>query len=230
MNVLLVDSDPQRAADLSRQLTAQNFNVRVATSAAEAMDDMATRSCRVIIIEHLIPGDAGPLTQQLRAAGHGTPVVVITDDNDPAIKVSLLDDGVDDVLVRPLPSDLLPAQMRSLMRRCAPNEGAVLKFEDLMLDLRSLMLTRQGKTIPSTSRELAVLEYFLRNPQRVISRTELSEAVWNDTALPESNVIEVFIARLRRKVDRPFEVPLIQTIVGRGYMLSVAKPNGETPA
>ncbi|HEX8325222.1 MAG TPA: response regulator transcription factor [Tepidisphaeraceae bacterium] len=224
MNVLLVDANAARGMLLLRQLEEQHFDVRTVASADAALKAVAEQSFRALVIEHDLPGTAGRLTQRLRADGCGTPIIVLTDDTVPATKVALLDDGVDDVLVRPFPPELLPAQIRSLLRRCAPSEGAVLKFEDLTLDLRSLQLSRQGRLIPSTSRELAVLEYFLRNRQRVISRNELSEAVWKDTALPESNVIEVFIARLRRKVDRPFGVPLIHTIVGRGYMLSVTKP------
>jgi DNA-binding response OmpR family regulator len=227
MRVLLVEPDPNRRDELAGQLGQNNLDVRTAVNGEAALAALGERSFRVVILEHALDGGAGPLTQRIRAAGYGVPVVVLTDDADPAERVMLLDDGVDDVLVRPFPPEMLAAQVRSLMRRCAPNEGAVLKFEDLTLDLRSLQVTRQGRAIPSTSRELAVLEYLLRNRQRVISRQELSEAVWDDDTLPDSNVIEVFIARLRRKVDRPFGVPLIHTIVGRGYMLSMTKPGDQ---
>ena len=224
MRVLLVDADAGRSAGIVEQLKSQNLDVRQVEDAALALLALRDHAYRVVIADDSISGGAGPLTQRLRAAGYGTPILVLTDDPDPAVKIRLLDEGADDVLVRPYPPELLPAEIRSLLRRCAPNEGAVLKFEDLALDLRSLQVTRQGRTIASTSRELAVLEYLMRNRQRVVSRSELAEAIWNDESPPGSNVIEVFIARLRRKVDRPFAVPLIHTIVGRGYMMSVTKP------
>ncbi|MDB5325546.1 MAG: DNA-binding response regulator [Phycisphaerales bacterium] len=224
MLVLLVDFEPKEAAHLTDQLEAQNLTVEHVLTTDSALAAITKQSYRVIVVGDTVMGGPNAFTQALRAAGHGNPVVVLTHDADPATKVSILDCGADDVLVHPFPPEMLAAQIRSLLRRCRPSEGAILKFEDLSLDLRSLQVTRQGQIIPSTSRELAVLEYLMRNCQRVISRTELSEAIWNDSALPGSNVIEVFIARLRRKVDRPFDVPLIHTIVGRGYMMSVTKP------
>ena len=225
MRVLLIEHDTARGQAVAEQLVESNLDVHQASTAEAALAELAERSFRVVVIENAIPDTgAGVLVQRIRAAGHGVPIVILSDDADPASGVTLLDNGADDVLVRPYSPPMLAAQIRSLMRRCAPNEGAILKFEDLALDLRSLKVTRQGHTIPSTSRELAVLEYLLRNRQRVISRQELSEAIWDDVTLPDSNVIEVFIARLRRKVDRPFGVPLIHTVVGRGYMLSVTKP------
>ena len=224
MLVLLVDFKAEESADLTSQLEAQNLTVEHVSTTDSALTAITKQSYRVIVVGDSVGGGPGAFTQALRAAGHGNPVIVLTSDTDPATKVAILDHGADDVLIQPFPPEMLAAQIRSLLRRCGPSEGAILKFEDLSLDLRSLQVTRQGQTIPSTSRELAVLEYLMRNCQRVISRTELSEAIWNDTALPGSNVIEVFIARLRRKVDRPFDVPLIHTIVGRGYMMSVTKP------
>lgn len=224
MRVLLVDFDSSEVAELTNQLESQNLKVRHVATAEEASAVMKEQAVRAVIVGDSLVAGTEAFVQRIRAAGHGTPVVVLTNKDDPDTKITLLDGGADDVITRPYHPGVLMAQIRSLVRRCAPNEGAVLKFEDLQLDLRSLQVTRQGQTIPSTSRELAVLEYLMRNRQRVITRTELAEAIWNDTTLPGSNVIEVFIARLRRKVDRPFDVPLIHTIVGRGYMLSVTKP------
>lgn len=209
---------------MSAQLTAENLEVASVASADAALAALGGRAIRAVVLGPSLGDTAGKVVQTLRAAGHGLPVLVITRSTEESVKVGLLDGGADDVLTLPYAPAVLTAQIRSLLRRCTPGESAVLRFEDLALDLRSLEVTRQGRVIPSTSREIAVLEYLLRNRQRVISRSELSEAVWDEPAMPGSNVIEVFIARLRRKVDRPFDVPLIHTIVGRGYMLSVSKP------
>ena len=229
MRVLLVEPDTAGGAVLTAQLTAESLDVKAVATADAALATLADRGIRIVVLGPGLGVDAEGMVQQIRAAGHGVPVVVIVNSDDEAVEVRLLDAGVDDVLPTPYSPKVLVAQIRSLLRRCKPNEAAVLRFEDLTLDLRSLQVMRQGQAISSTSREIAVLEYFLRNPQRVIGRGELSEAIWNEPALPGSNVIEVFIARLRRKVDRPFTVPLIHTIVGRGYMLSVTKP-GEVAA
>ncbi|MGC4030628.1 MAG: response regulator transcription factor [Tepidisphaeraceae bacterium] len=225
MRVLLVDPDAVRALGVSEELRGQNLESGRAGGADDAVAALNEGGYRVVVLDDSVPGGALSLIGELRAQGEGLPIIVVTDNPEPSLKIALLDAGADDVLLRPYPVAVLPAQIRSLLRRCAPFEGAVLKFEDLSLDLRSLQVVRQGQIISATSRELAVLEYLLRNCERVVTRSELAEAIWNDEELPGSNVIEVFIARLRRKVDRPFETPLIHTIVGRGYMLSSSKPN-----
>jgi DNA-binding response OmpR family regulator len=155
--------------------------------------------------------------------------VLLAHDHDHQFMIDALDLGADEVVKWPIVDKILLAQIRSLLRRCEPGESAKLSYNDLSLDLRSLEVTRGETRIPCTSREIAVLEYLLRHPERVVSRTELIDSVWDHELPPESNVVEVFIARLRRKIDRPFEASLIHTIVGRGYMLSLTRP-GVRPA
>ncbi|MGN6725594.1 MAG: response regulator transcription factor [Tepidisphaeraceae bacterium] len=225
MRVLLVVPEPTRARELSLVLREQNVEVETVSTAGDATTKVEANTYTAVVLEHeLSATNAGAWVQHFREKNHGTPVVVLTNDPNPQTKIDLLDLGADDVILHPVVEQLLPAYIRALARRCQPGESAVLKFDDLSLDLRSWQVIRRDQQISCTSREVAVLEYLMRNRQRVISRDELSSAVWDGESPPDSNVIEVFIARLRRKIDKPFDVPFIHTIVGRGYMLSATKP------
>lgn len=228
MRVLLLEPDVARSEELTSLLRSQNMQVHPVQSLTEANSLVDQQPYSVIVVEADVEAASTvEVIQQFRQKGQSTPIMVLSDHSDPQFQVQLLDVGADDVLVRPFDSEVMLAQIRSLLRRCTPGESAVLKFEDLSLDLRSLEVQRAETRISCTSREIAILEYLMRHPQRVISRTELSEAIWDANLAPDSNVIEVFIARLRRKIDRPFPVSLIHTMVGRGYMLSGTRPGGE---
>ena len=224
MRVLLIEQDSNRAEELTALFSEQNMQVHLVATPDDALAAADEQSFCVIVLEEAVDSASGvDFVQQFRQRGKSTPIMVLVDTDDPDLTVQLLDVGADDILVRPFTPEVMLAQIRSLLRRCEPGESAVLKYEDLSLDLRSLEVQRAETRIGCTSRELAILEYLMRHPQRVISRAELSEAIWDSNVAPESNVIEVFFARLRRKIDRPFAVPLIHTLVGRGYMLSVTR-------
>ena len=236
MRVLLIDPNSTRADELTALLRDQNLHVQPAKTPDEARQLAGSQSYSLVVLEEAVevinghPTDgaaAAELVQQIRETGNSAPIMVLSDSDDSDRQVRLLDLGADDVLVRPFSPEVMLAQIRSLLRRCEPGESAMLKYEDLKLDLRSLAITRGEQVVSCTSREIAILEYLMRHPQRVISRKELSEAIWDANLAPDSNVIEVFIARLRRKIDKPFPVPLIHTMVGRGYMLSITRPGGE---
>jgi DNA-binding response OmpR family regulator len=217
--------DAQQTAHLTQLLSQQNLQVlavNTIVAARQAVEDQSF--CLFLVHQRVEDADSLAFVQQLRAAGHGTPLVLLSEHPDAQWTIDALDMGADEVVKWPCPDKVLLAQIRSLLRRCEPGESAVLSYDDLSLDLRSLKVRRKDNEVPCTSREIAVLEYLLRHPERVVSRTELIDAVWDHELPPESNVVEVFIARLRRKIDRPFESPLIHTIVGRGYMLSLTKP------
>jgi DNA-binding response OmpR family regulator len=228
VRVLIVSPEQGRLEYLQKTLSQQNLRTHTAFSIADALSQVEEANYSLIILDsHQSDGQGLSLVRQIRTAGHGMPTIMIARTHEPQEEIDALDVGADDVIRFPMPPELLLAKVRSLLRRCEPSESVMLKYEDLQLNLRSLEIRRAGQTIPGTSRELAVLEYLLRHPERVISRTELVDSVWDRDVPPESNVVDVFIARLRRKIDRPFEVSLIHTIVNRGYMLSVTRPGGE---
>jgi len=230
MRALLITDHPSGDDALASLLRAQNITVQHA-SADESLTDAADTSLCVLLVAHnSLPDDSENFVQHLRQVAQHTPMIVLSDTADAHEQVRLLDLGADEVLSLPIVDELLMAHIRTLMRRCEPVHSAVLNYEDLKLDLRSLELSRAGESIPCTSRELAIMEFLLRNPQRIVSRQELVEAIWDSSVQPDSNVIEVFIARLRRKLDKPFPTRLIHTLVGRGYMLSITRPGMEATA
>ncbi len=225
MRALLISSDSNVHDVLTGALREQNLDTVSANTVAEALHTASEdRFSLVLCDETLSDGTGAMLAQQLRQTDTSWPIILLARNGDIASQIDALDRGVDEILHWPIDSGLLLAHVRSVVRRCAPGESAILRFDNLSFDLRSLEVRRGDATIGCTSREMAILEFLLRHPRRVITRGELVDAVWDASAPPESNVVEVFIARLRNKIDKPFPTPLIHTIVGRGYMLSDTRP------
>ena len=139
-------------------------------------------------------------------------------------KVTGLDAGADDYLAKPFEFDELVARIRALLRRGQAREASALNFEDIEMDLLKRTVTRAGQKIKLTAKEFALLEYFLRNPNRVLSRTAIGEHVWDMNFEPESNVIDVYVSMLRRRIDKGYDRQLIHTMIGAGYMLSTEPP------
>jgi DNA-binding response OmpR family regulator len=142
-------------------------------------------------------------------------------------KVAGLDAGADDYLTKPFEFEELVARIRSLMRRGQPVESGVLKYDDLEFDLTQRRITRSGKLIRLSGKETALLEYFMRNPDRVLARQTLIEKIWDTAYQPASNAIDVHISSLRKKVDRDFEIAFIHTVVGAGYRFG--RPHTDGP-
>ncbi len=230
MKALIVSTDPDLQQTIGNAMDEQRIELKTASTLADAMTSITQdRYCVVISDERLTDGRGVHLAQQLRQAEIGSPIILLLRDANDEARINALDIGVDEILDWPASPALIMAHVRSLIRRCAPGESAVLNFGDLSFDLRSLDVTRQGRKIRLTSREMAILEFFLRHPRRLITRNELVVSVWDTSSPPESNVVEVFIARLRNKVDKPFDANYIHTIVGRGYMLSETRPGTDLP-
>ncbi len=225
MRALIVSSNSDVHDELTGALREQNLGTHSVSTLADALRaGTEDRFSLVICDEILNDGGCAMLAQQLRQSEIDWPIVMLTQSDSVAGHIEALDRGVDEILRWPIDPALFLAHVRSVMRRCSPSESAILRFEDLSFDLRSLEVRRGEARIGCTSREMAILEFLLRHPRRVITRAELVDAVWDAAAPPESNVVEVFIARLRNKIDKPFATPLIHTIVGRGYMLSETRP------
>lgn len=230
MKALIVSTDTDLQQTIGDAMDTQRIELKSVSTLTDAITSATQdRYCVVISDERLSDGRGVHLAQQLRQADVASPIILLLREANDEIRINALDIGVDEILDWPTSPALLMAHVRSLVRRCSPSESAVLNFGDLSFDLRSLDVTRQGRKIRLTSREMAILEYFLRHPRRLITRSELVEAVWDSSAPPESNVVEVFIARLRNKVDKPFDANYIHTIVGRGYMLSETRPGTNQP-
>ncbi|MHC4616072.1 MAG: winged helix-turn-helix domain-containing protein, partial [Planctomycetota bacterium] len=140
-------------------------------------------------------------------------------------KVSGLDAGADDYLTKPFEFAELTARIRSLLRRGQATEGSTLELEDLSIDLLTRRVTRAGERIKLTAKEFSLLEYFMRNPNRLLTRAAIGEHVWDMNFSPDSNIIDVYVHTLRRKIDKGYGKPLIHTVIGSGYMLSAEPPD-----
>ena len=225
MRFLVVEDNPKLGAQLRWVLEEQGYIVDVATGGHEGEDMAATGSYDGLILDVMLPHHDGiEICKNLRRRKVATPILMLTALSDTPHKVAGLEAGADDYLTKPFELEELVARVRALLRRAHADEGVVLRFEDIELDLGKRSVSRAGKAIALTNKEFALLEYFMRHPNRVTSRAVLGERVWDIAFREDSNVIEVYVSRLRNKVDRGFDKQLIHTVIGTGYMLSAEGP------
>ena len=201
------------------------------TVVAEAADGAeAVRLCGehlpdVLILDLMLPDRDGlDICRALRRRGIKTPILILSAISATSDKVTGLNAGADDYLAKPFEFEELIARVRALLRRGQATEAAVLRVGDVELDLTKRSVKRAGQVIQLTNKEFALLEYFMRKVDRVLTRTQIGEHVWDLNFDPASNVIDVYVSMLRRKIDKGFENPLIHTIIGTGYMFSLNKP------
>lgn len=220
MRILVVEDDPDMSRFIERGLREQSYAVDAVATGDAAMEAAVTAAYDVIILDAMIPPPDGfEVCRQLRAQGIGATILMLTARDSVADRVAGLDSGADDYLVKPFEFAELLARLRALLRRSGVRQYPVVEVGDLRLDTRSHRVTRGGDELPLTTKEYALLEYLSVNAGRVMGREEIAEHVWNDDFDPFSNLIEVYIGRLRRIVDRDREVKLIHTIRGSGYIL-----------
>lgn len=180
--------------------------------------EMSEYDC--IILDWMLPEMNGlELLKSMRLKGIRTPVLILTAKDAIEDRVTGLDTGADDYLVKPFYFDELLARIRALLRRPGENKGTTLSIGDLVLDTVTHCITRSGKTLELTSKEYAVLEYLLRNKGRILSRSQIAEHVWGYDFDYGSNIVDVYVRYLRGKIDDSFDKKLIHTIRGSGYML-----------
>jgi DNA-binding response OmpR family regulator len=174
----------------------------------------------VIILDIMLPGKDGvEVCRELRNRRVKTPILMLTARDALEDRVTGLDSGADDYLVKPFEVDELRARIRALLRRESPNKSASLQIADLILDPATHSVTRGGNPIELTSKEFALLEYLMRHPNHLVTREKAEEHIWSNDRLVASNVVDVYVRRLRVKIDDPFEEKLIETIRGAGYRL-----------
>ena len=219
MRVLVIEDDLDVAAFLVKGLGEAGHAVDLASDGAVGEERALSGGYDVMIVDRMLPRKDGfTVLQELRAAGRSCRVLMLTARDGVHDRVRGLDGGADDYLVKPFAFEELLARVRALLRRRA-DEPVVLCAADLELDLTSRKVTRAGKVLALSAKEFAVLEYLLRHQGAVISRTQLSEHVWDQHFDSMTNVIDVTLYHLRQKLDRDFPVPLIRTVRGAGYVL-----------
>jgi DNA-binding response OmpR family regulator len=222
MRVLIVEDERKIAAYVQRGLEEAGYAVEVAHDGRAALDWAQAVDFDLIILDLLLPElDGITVCRELRRRGCRAAILMLTARDGVDDRVAGLDAGADDYLPKPFALRELLARLRALTRRAAGEpRGPVLSLADLTLDTSTRRARRGGKLIELTAKEYAVLECLLREAGRVLTRTQIAEHVWSYAAYNESNIVDVYIRNLRRKLDDPFEVKLIQTVRGAGYRLS----------
>jgi len=222
MRVLLVEDEHKIAAYVKRGLQESGYAVDAVFTGRDALDWVGAAPYDLIILDIMLPViDGLTVCRELRHRGDRTPVLILTARDEVDDRVTGLDAGADDYLVKPFAMKELLARMRALTRRTDQPKSSVLSYADLSLDTRTHQVRRGGQLISLALKEFSVLECLLREPGRVLTRAQIAEHVWSYDNFNQSNVVDVYVRNLRRKIDEPFEQKLIYTVRGVGYCLAV---------
>ncbi len=220
MRILLVEDNRRLSDSLKRSLMDDKYIVDTAYDGQEGEELAELTPYDLIILDVMLPlKDGIEVCRSLRNQRIKTPILMLTARDALEDRVLGLDSGADDYLVKPFEMEELRARLRALLRREADDKSGLISIADLALDPATHFVQRGGQPIDLTSREYALLEYLMRNPNRLITRQMAENHLWNYEATVMSNVVDVYIRRLRSKIDDPFEVKLIETIRGSGYRL-----------
>jgi DNA-binding response OmpR family regulator len=224
--ILLVEDEPAISGFVRRGLIFEGYDVEVLDDGRRALETIRDTPFDLLILDLMLPGlDGIELTRRLRAAeddGRRLPILMLTARDSVADRVTGLDAGADDYLVKPFDFEELLARVRALLRRTQPaveTRHEELRFADLLLDVGARTVYRDGREVELTPREFDLLALFMRNPNQVLTRSTLMQRVWGDDFYGESNVLEVVVGNLRRALEAGGEDRLIQTVRGVGYVL-----------
>jgi DNA-binding response OmpR family regulator len=219
MRLLLIEDDAKLAGLLARGLREEGFAVDVTGDGEDGAFRAIEQDYDLVVLDVLLPLiDGFQVLERLRAKGRRMPVLMLTARGAVEDRVRGLNSGADDYLRKPFDFEELLARIHALLRRSAPEPDVCLRLDNLVLDPRSREVTRGGERIELTAKEFSILEYLMRQRGRVVSRTQLSEHVWDDNFDAMSNVVDVTVYRLREKIDRGGR-PLVHTVRGAGYVL-----------
>jgi two-component system, OmpR family, copper resistance phosphate regulon response regulator CusR len=237
MRLLLVEDDSRIARFVARGLQEQSYAVDVVAHSDEALYQVEINDYDLVVLDVMIPGKDGFATcRAIRDLGKRMPVLMLTARDAVEDRIKGLDSGADDYLTKPFEFGELLARLRALLRRPKDLQPAQIRVGDLQLDTGAQTATRGSRVISLTSKEYALLEFLARNAGRVIGRAEIAEHVWDESFDPFSNLIEVYVNRLRRKLGEEGENSLLQTRRGSGYILSspaelgAPAPKAEAPS
>ncbi len=220
MKILVIEDEKKVARFLKLGLEAENHKVENAYDGETGEKLAFSKDYDVIVLDIMLPKKNGiEVLRSLRGSGKTTPVLILTAKGSLEDKVEGLDEGADDYLVKPFAFAEFIARIRSLARRGGGDKPTTLRVADLELDPITRMARRGGKEIELTNREYALLEYFVRNVNRVLTRTVISEHIWEYNFDTGTNIVEVYVNKLRNKIDSGFDTKLIHTVRGAGYMM-----------
>jgi two-component system copper resistance phosphate regulon response regulator CusR len=228
MRLLLVEDDPRIAHFVAKGLREQAYAVDVASTGEQALYQAAINTYDLVVLDVMIPAPDGfAVCRELRKAAQRMPILMLTARDAVEDRIEGLDHGADDYLTKPFEFRELLARLRALLRRPGSLQPARLVVADLVVDTAGQTVSRGGKVVSMTAKEYALVEYLARNAGRVVGRAEIAEHVWDEEFDPFSNLIEVYVNRLRRKLDVGSGGPLLHTRRGAGYVLSSGGDAGE---
>lgn len=224
MRVLLVEDDARIARFVAKGLREQAYAVDVSATGDDALYQTEINSYDLVILDVMIPGrDGFQVCSELRKSGQRMPILMLTARDAVEDRIAGLDHGADDYLTKPFEFRELLARLRALLRRSGELRPAQITVGDLVLDTAAQSVSRSGRQIVMTAKEYALVEFLARNAGRVVGRAEIAEHVWDEAFDPFSNLIEVYVNRVRRKIDAGEAKPLLQTRRGAGYVLGAAE-------
>lgn len=226
MRILVVEDEPKIANAVKRGLEQQSYAVDVAYTGDDGLTMAVTEPYDLLILDRMLPGsvDGIGIVQKLRADNNQVPILLLTAKDKVLDRAEGLNAGSDDYLVKPFAFVELIARVRALLRRPRQAVNSVLTYQDISLDSETFQVTRAGKPISLTQKEFALLEYFILNKERIISKDQLMQHVWDYDADILPNTVEVYVGYLRAKIDKPFKGPaLIHTKRGFGYYFGVER-------
>jgi DNA-binding response OmpR family regulator len=228
MRILLVEDEPSAAQMLAKGLREQCYAVDVATDGEAAVYQAGINDYDLVILDVMLPlKDGLEVCRELRAEGLTFPILMLTARDAPPDRVAGLDMGADDYLTKPFDFHELLARLRALLRRSPALRPETVEIADLNIDMRARRVRRGGRQIELTAKEYALLEYMARRVGEVVTRAEIAEHVWEENFDPFSNLIEVYVQRLRRKIDEGHAPKLLRTRRGEGYVLASAKEDSD---
>ena len=220
MRILIAEDEKTLNATLKKRLEEQSYSVDACLDGQEALDYLDSAEYDVVLLDIMMPKKSGlEVLRALRKKGRQTPVLLLTAKDSIEDRVDGLDAGADDYLVKPFAFEELMARIRVMLRKKSGQSSNLLSVGDLTLDLGTHTVVRDGQPISLSSREFALLRYLVMNQGMILSRDQIEQHIWNYDYEGSSNMIDVYIRYLRKKMDDPFEKKLIHTVRGAGYVL-----------
>lgn len=224
MKILIAEDEKKLASFMAKGLQQAGYLVQQCHSGSEALEKAASEDFGLILLDLMLPGANGfEILKNLRAFKITTPVIIISALGNTEQVVEGLDLGAADYIRKPFEWNELLARIRAVQRKTANDQGSKLVIDDLVIDTAARKVSREGKNIALTAKEFLLLHYLAKNANRVMTRMQLLENVWEMDFDPESNVVDVYLYQLRKKLDKGFAQPMIETVVGAGYKLKGTK-------